>query len=635
MAVTEAIATPTLADQNAQLAPLWRRALPTAVVTTYLVLGLVAYWPVLPSISSRLFGQGADYVLSAWFIGWVPHAIGHGLNPFFTNSMFVPTGVNLAQNTESPLLGLFGAPLTEAFSPLVTTNVLMVLAMPVSATAAFVVLQKWKVWLPGAALGGLVYGFSAYMVGQGASHLVFTFVPIPPFIALTIVSILQRKGSSWRLGVQLALLVVAQYFISQEVLVDVAIITFGALVCVALRSPHRVQEMGRAMVRPALVALPVTAALLAYPVWMLTAGPGHSTTLAYPVKNPFTNDLLSFFVPGPLQKVSFGMGSLGNRIMAGPNAVRYLGFSVGSNAIEFDGYIGVVVLALAGFLVWRSRRSPRMQLATVLFLVAAVLSLGPYLDIDARSTHVPLPFLLLVHVPLVGNVLPSRFSLEVFMCLAAVIAFGLDDMHRHRPRPQWLTSRVFAGALVAAVVVTQLPQWPYSTKQILPPWPITTKQETALPTALRAAIPAGDPVTITYPYLRDLTPQAMEWQMDSGYPFRLLGGYAHVRNANGDFVTSPSLMSPPGLQHFLDAEAYAGVLLSRLPDRSRTAGEARLLSPGLVSITRTTLSKYDVRMVIVDRSAAGSGPVIKLFNETLGPPKIGTGQFSMWANWHK
>ena len=200
--------------QNAQLPPMWRRALlPTAVVATYLVLGLVAYWPVLPGISNRLFGQGTDYVLSAWFIGWVPHAIAHGLNPFFTNAMFVPTGVNLAQNTASPLLGLLGAPLTEAFSPLVTTNVLMVLAMPVSATAAFVVLRKWKVWLPGAALGGLVYGFSPYMVGQGADHLVFTFVPIPPFIALTIVSILQRKGSPWRLGLQLGLLVVAQYLI--------------------------------------------------------------------------------------------------------------------------------------------------------------------------------------------------------------------------------------------------------------------------------------------------------------------------------------------------------------------------------------------------------------------------------------
>ena len=78
------------------------------------------------------------------------------------------------------------------------------------------------------------------------------------------------------------------------------------------------------MVRPALVALPVIAALLAYPVWMLTAGPQHSTTLAYPVENPYTNDLLSFFVPGPLQMVSFGMRSLGYRLMAGPNPVKFL-----------------------------------------------------------------------------------------------------------------------------------------------------------------------------------------------------------------------------------------------------------------------------------------------------------------------
>ena len=51
----------------------------------------------------------------------------------------------------------------------------------------------------------------------------------------------------------------AQYFISQEVLVDVAILTFAALVCVALRYPNRIQEIARAMVRPFLVALPLIA----------------------------------------------------------------------------------------------------------------------------------------------------------------------------------------------------------------------------------------------------------------------------------------------------------------------------------------------------------------------------------------
>jgi hypothetical protein len=610
MAVTEAISPHTHDDPNVRPPPLWRRALLSAgVVATYLVLGLVAYWPVLPGITNQLFGRTGDYVLSAWFIGWVPHAIAHGLNPFFTNAMFVPTGVNLAQNTESPLLGLIGAPLTEAFSPLVATNVLMVLAMPLSATAAFVVLRKWKVWLPGAALGGLLYGFSTYMVGQGSDHLVFTFVPIPPFIALTIVSILQRKGAPWRLGIQLGLLVVAQYFISQEVLVDVAILTLAALVCVALRYPRRIREMGRAMVTPVLVALPVITVLLAYPVWMLVAGPQHSTGGAYPLGNPYRNDLLSFFVPGPLQHVSFGMRTLGNRLMAGPNSVRFGPFLVGgSNPDEFDGYIGLLVLALAGFLVWRSRRSQRVQLASVLFLIAAVLSLGPYLIVDARSTHLPLPFLLLAHVPLVENILPSRFSLEVFGCLAAMIAFGLDDMHRHRPQPRWLTSRVFAGAVVLALVVTQLPQWPY-----------TTKQASTLPRALRMAIPTRDPVTITYPYATDATPQPLEWQMGSGYSFRLLGGYAHVTNPNGGLVAIPSLMSPPGLQQFLTAQTGFALY-----------GPPPPLNPDLVSITRTTLSTYDVGMVIVDRSESGSGPVMKLVNETLGPPDFSSGRFSLW-----
>ena len=233
--------------------------------------------------------------------------------------------------------------------------------------------------------------------------MVFTFVPIPPFIALTIVSILQRKGSPWRLGIQLGLLVVAQYLISQEVLVDVAILTFR---CSRVRRPSPSAEnprdgpcdgpacLGRAPRYRRAVGLS-----------RLDAGSWSSAFngAAFPSMNPYTNDLLSFFVPGPLQKVSFGMRSLGNRLMVGPNPANSALFLIGSNPTEFDGYIGVLVLVLAGFLVWRSRRSPRMQLATVLFLVAAVLSLGPYLVVDARSTHLPLPFLLLAHSPCWGS----------------------------------------------------------------------------------------------------------------------------------------------------------------------------------------------------------------------------------------
>jgi hypothetical protein len=582
----------------------WRRVLiPASVVASYLALGVVAHWPVLPDISSRQFGRTADYALSAWFIGWFPHAIAHGLNPFYSNAMFVPTGVNLAQNTEGQLLGLLGAPVTAAFGPLFTTNLLMVLAMPVSATAAFLVMRKWNVWLPGAALAGLLYGFSPYMVGQGSDHVVLAFVPIPPFIALTIASILQHKGSAWRLGVQLGLLIVAQYFICPEILVDVVIVTLGALVCVALRYLHRVSGMARAMGRPLLVALPLVVVFLAYPVWMLVAGPQHATRPnSVSALSPAQNDLLSFIVPGPLQHLTLGMQTLANHLMVGPYAQKSGFVMVGSNPDEVAGYIGVLVLVLAGYLVWRSRRSPRMQLATVLFVGTAVLSLGPYLVIDARSTQVPLPFLILMHIPLVQRVFPARFSLEMFGCLAAVIGFGLDDMRRVRPNPRWLTSSVFSCALLAALVVTLVPDWPYATQ----PAP-------SLPAPLTASIPSGDPVAITYPYPTGFSPQPMVWQLKSGFTFRLLGGYAHVAAPNGEVVTTPNLLSPSGLQQFLLA-----------PSDER-------LGPKLVAITRTTLSRYRVRLVLVDESEPGSGPVVRLFEDALGPPQQTSDQFVLWV----
>ena len=584
----------------------WRNVLPSAIViTAYFCAGIVPFWQLLSAISHRLFSTEEDFALFAWFLGWVPHALAHGLNPFFSNAILVPTGVNLAQNTESPLLGLVAAPFTLTFGPVVSANLLMVLAMPASATAAFVVLRKWRVWGPAAALGGLIYGFSPYMVAESLAHVELLFVPLPPFIAFTVASILQRRGSPRWLGVQLGLLVAAQYLIEPEVCTVVAIFTIAAVACVAIREPANLRQMAH----PAGIALGVTAVLLAYPVWLLLAGPQHFTGAATPIANPYHNDLLSFVVPGPLQRVPLGMRSLGTRL-------------VGSRPDEAGGYLGVPLLILTGILAWYSRRSPRMRLAVLLLLGAALLSLGPYLAVDGRLTHIPLPFLLLDHLPLANDILPIRIGFEIGACLAAVIAFGVDDMHRapargHRHGSPTRRGRVFAGITLAVLVATQLPQWPNATTSAV-----------ALPANIRRAVPAGDPVTITYPYGTAFTMQPMLWQAEEGYGFRLLGGYAYHPDASGGPSLFPSVMNPPNLQRFLAGQDLATSFFFPL------YGPSLPVSPELVATTRTALSKYDVRLVIVDRSAGGSGPVMELFNDALGPPKLSAGQFSLWMDWH-
>ena len=46
------------------------------VLAIYVGIGLVAFWPVLPGTSQRLFGPGSDSVLAMWFLAWIPHPSG-------------------------------------------------------------------------------------------------------------------------------------------------------------------------------------------------------------------------------------------------------------------------------------------------------------------------------------------------------------------------------------------------------------------------------------------------------------------------------------------------------------------------------------------------------------------------------
>jgi len=223
--------------------------------------------------------------------------------------------------------------------------------------------------------------------------------------------------------------------------------------------------------------------------------------------------------------------------------------------------------------------------------------------------------LLLDHLPLLNGLLPGRITFEMGACLAAVIAFGLADM-RQALGGTWI--RRHAGPVCAVVtlvvlVATQLPEWPGS---------YSSEPAVALPAVLTRAIPAGDPVAITYPYDTAKTNAPMLWQAEDDFRFRLLGGYAyHVSSGYPSLV--PSLMDPPGIQQFLANQGGVGIYGPEMP-----------VSPKLVAATQSAVSNYDIRLVIVDRSLSGSPAVMDLFTIALGPPALSAGHFSMWANWH-
>jgi hypothetical protein len=168
---------------------------------------------------------------------------------------------------------------------------------------------------------------------------------------------------------------------------------------------------------------------------------------------------------------------------------------------------------------------------------------------------------------------------------------------------------------IAVLVGTQLPAWPLAfakTSVVVPP------------ASLRSAYPAGDPVTITFPLATGATTQAMLWQAQDDYRFRLIGGYGYhpASPASAPSILLPAFMVPNELQQFLAAQ-----------DPPSPFGGPLSVSPHLVQATRTALSRYDVRLVIVDRSLPGSGAVMQLFRDVLGPPTRSAAAFSLWSGW--
>ena len=110
----------------------------------YALVALLAYRPILPGDGTRLPSCACgDLVQGVWFLRWTPFALLHGLNPFLTDFIGYPSGVNLAQNTSMPLLGVLAAPVTWVAGPVAGLDTLLWLSFPLSATAAFVALRHW------------------------------------------------------------------------------------------------------------------------------------------------------------------------------------------------------------------------------------------------------------------------------------------------------------------------------------------------------------------------------------------------------------------------------------------------------------------------------------------------------------
>ena len=163
-----------------------------------------------------------------WSLVWWPHAIAHDLNPFLTKIIWAPSGFNLTWSTTITLASLLFAPLTLTIGPVATYNVLCLMSLPIDALCAFILCWHITRDYSASLLGGYIFGFSPFMLGQltsGHLHLLLAFsVPLSLYLVL-----LRTDEQISRLNfiLLLASILFAQLLLSLEIFATITM--FGAL----------------------------------------------------------------------------------------------------------------------------------------------------------------------------------------------------------------------------------------------------------------------------------------------------------------------------------------------------------------------------------------------------------------------
>jgi hypothetical protein len=589
-------------------------------VAAYLTIAFLAYWPVGPVDNTRIVGCAcSDRIQEVWFIAWMFHAMSHALNPFSTGAINYPYGINLVDNTSMPLIGVLASPFTAIFGPIAAFGLFTRLAFFASATSMMFVLRRYTKWLPAAFIGGLLYGFSPYVVDQGLGHLFVAFVPIPPLVVLIVDDLLRhQKKDARRYGVILGLLLAAQFFISIEVLVTtVMCCAVGILFAAAISRPSLRQRAAHAL-RGAKWALVTFAVIVAFPLYWYFLGRWHVPRQQHTPAELATNqaDLFGTIIPTISQ-------------LFAPHHLAVIGTSyVGNDIAENDSYLGIPLILLLLVLLFWNRRDRFVVTLAFMGFVAYILSLGSPLVIGNSATPIPLPFAIVRKIPIINVLIASRFALYVDLASAFVLAIGLDrwkagfrfsdkiDRIRHRRRPESTSTargRVATASVVAlvglGVLVPLVPKVPLVSKPANVPAYFTS--------GASKAIPNGSAV-VTYPFDIRAVNYAMLWQAVSDFSFKIVGGEAAKPMPANTKATMGDQVPPIDLSQLLRS-AYLGDYTY-----------APKLDPSEEALVYEFLTRWHIGTIVFLRVGVQPERALHYLTVVLGRPPVSIGGVEVW-----
>jgi hypothetical protein len=414
----------------------------------YLLLAGLLTWPTVTHLATHLPGDGGDDPALAWNLWWVKYALlNTGQNPFQTDYLFYPIGINLAFYTLTVLNAVTSLPITLNAGVVTAANLHLFFSFAAGGYGAFLLIRyllalsspvpRRAAWLAAALAGGM-YAFAGsklFYVALGqfniaSSHWI-------PYAVLYLIRA-HRQPRPFKNAVMAGL------FLTLQAWAELTYASF-LLIFMALYGLYWLAAAG--LTRPALRRLLVPYALIGL-TFLLGLSPilaqmapdmrteGDFLVEGSGFAEAFSADALGFFIPTMLHPV------LGNLI-------RQTGIGAPGSITGFDKgqhlYLGLSLLGLVVIAAVAGRRSKMVWFWLLAAAAFSLLTLGPSIVINGQSTDLPGPFVLLQHLPFFkGNRYPSRYSVMLILSLSVLAGFGLAWL-AGRWRSQTATRWALAG----------------------------------------------------------------------------------------------------------------------------------------------------------------------------------------------
>ena len=309
---------------------------------TFLLLSLLIFAPILSHINTSVIGYAGDSEQEMWFLTYGSWAITHGTNPFITNFINYPYGVNLMWNSSAFFLSILMWPILSTVGVIAAYNLLIILGIALSGILAFFAFNRY---LPKkyAFLASALYEMSPFLLIQALGHSKVVFDLMPPllFIVLDELIVKQRK-KPYVLGIILGIVVSLQLLIYEESIALAAIAVAISLIVLSFIYKDRVKEHSRYFLTSMPYFLVTLAVIDAYPLYIQFFG-SQRLHGRVPGGNVYVTDLSNILIPTVRQLIS-------------PAFFVNISNHFSGNLVENGSYLGaplVLLLLLAIILEWK------------------------------------------------------------------------------------------------------------------------------------------------------------------------------------------------------------------------------------------------------------------------------------------